>query len=373
MERHSMKKIILATALAALTLSSANAAPEIYGKAFMTLNYVKGDFDYDEGAAEAINEQIIIENALRDEEQQLPLLQIIEDADDDKLDIRSEVSRIGFRGSEAMTANTDVTYKLEYGIDIDGDKTATLTRRGTYLGIKNDTWGELRAGNQTIPLNYINGGVIVAQGYWDNLGTQGGEPSLAKALNMVSPARRSNTLLWKSPKFDAVPVALNVMYRAEEAFDDSADNGFSVSALYAVNDGLKAGIAYDKDIAVDGDLMRATVAYDASDITGLPIKLGALYQQTDFDIRDDDEVGYVLSGEMGIDSFAKPASIYAQYNHTSDLAGNNGLDSDQFVIGGKYMFQKNMIGHSYGGYNKTANDRSEAKLFAIGAGLEYLF
>ena len=40
-----MKKLLLATAIAALSVSAANAAPTVYGKGFLTLDLNTGDTD----------------------------------------------------------------------------------------------------------------------------------------------------------------------------------------------------------------------------------------------------------------------------------------------------------------------------------------
>ena len=77
---------------------------------------------------------------------------------------------------------------------------------------------------------------------------------------------------------------------------------------------------------------------------------------------------------MGLTNFAKPATIYAQYNNTSDLDGVNGWDSDQIVVGGKYYYQKNMIAHAYVGQNDADfGNNGDGKVFAVGGGLEYKF
>ena len=62
-----MKKLLLATAVAALSVSAAQAAPTVYGKAFVTVDYE--DIDRDNSA------------------------------DEDSLQINSHASRIGFKGS----------------------------------------------------------------------------------------------------------------------------------------------------------------------------------------------------------------------------------------------------------------------------------
>ena len=93
---------------------------------------------------------------------------------------------------------------------------------------------------------------------------------------------------------------------------------------------------------------------------------------------------------MGLNNFARPASIYTQYNNTTNLNGFDNADSDQIVVGGKYMYKDNIIAHAYAGMNKADNVRyayntgtsdkpvytgvrGDAEVFVIGTGLEYLF
>ena len=40
-----MKKLLLATAVAALSVSAAHAAPTVYGKAFLTADVIENDYD----------------------------------------------------------------------------------------------------------------------------------------------------------------------------------------------------------------------------------------------------------------------------------------------------------------------------------------
>ena len=84
---------------------------------------------------------------------------------------------------------------------------------------------------------------------------------------------------------------------------------------------------------------------------------------------------------MGLTNFAKPASVYLQYNKTDNLAGIDNFDSDQVVLGGKYMYKDNMIAHAYIGQNSAdvsamIDDNDVASLdfdvFALGGGLEYI-
>lgn len=350
-----MKKLLLASAVAALSVSAANAAPTIYGKAFITADYVNAEYD---GAG------------------------TVGDVDANSVQINSNGSRIGFKGSEAMTANTDVVYQLEYGTSVDGDGTS-FKNRDTYLGLANKNTGEFRFGNNSSVLGYVNN-VTVTQGFWDNLGTtqqnfnDDGTMDLVDALNMADERRVNSSVVWMAPKYNGMPLELALMYGADESFvsdSDDRNNGYGASLMFDQGTGLTAGLAYSKDLDVNGDVARGTVTYDLSKMMAAPVKLGVLYQQTDYDYDGaKKEKGLVVSGEMGLTNFARPAAVYAQYNKTNNLAGFDDTNSDQIVVGGKYMYKNNMIMHAYAGVNSAddSND-NDADVFAIGGGLEYKF
>ena len=335
-----MKKLLLATAIAALSVSAAQAAPTVYGKAFVTVDY--------EDIERNIGE------------------------DEDSLQINSHASRIGFKGSEAMTANTDVIYQLEYGIDIDADDSRTFASRDTFLGLNNKNFGEFRFGRNQSSLDRINNVVTADGGYWDNLGS---------ADNMVDSGRIDNSMIWTAPKYQGLPLQVSAMYAADE--NDNGSDGFGVAAMFDQGTGFTAGVAYDKDVNLGnnynltddgitgGDIIRGTATVDMSKFASVPVTLGALYQVADIDNTDKKEKGFVVSAAMGLQNFAKPATVYAQYNNTSNLRGLDGIDTDQIVVGGKYFYQPNMIMHAYAGQND--NDRNDKETLAIGGGLEYLF
>ncbi|MES1964156.1 porin [Psychrobacter sp. AH5] len=354
-----MKKLLLATAVAALSVSAANAAPTLYGKAFLAADYVNAEFDANAPYAPY-------------------------NYDEDTVEINSHASRIGLKGSEAMTANTDVIYRLEYGTSIDGDN-ATFTNRDTYLGVVNKQFGEFRVGKNQSSLARIDN-VVVNQGYWDNLGQTRNESEVVEALNMADSNRIQSSIIWTAPKFDGLPLQLSAMYSSDDA-NGNDNSGFGVAALFDQGTGFTAGLAYDKDQNIEGDIIRGTATVDLGKYMAYPINLGALYQVADYDYSSEKEKGFVISAEMGLTNFARPASVYAQYNNTSNLDGLDDADSDQIVVGGKYFYKDNIIGHLYAGLNKADNvgysyldtslapvfARGDAEVLVVGTGLEYLF
>ncbi|MBI0426583.1 porin [Psychrobacter sp. NG27] len=342
-----MKKLLLVTAIAALSVSAANAAPTIYGKAFLAADYVNAEFDGPAGNM----------------------------YDEDTVEINSHASRIGFKGSEAMTANTDVIYRLEYGTSLDGDN-ATFTNRDTYLGLANKQFGEFRVGKNQSSLARIDN-VVVNQGYWDNLGQTQNESEVVSALNMADSNRISSSVIWTAPKYDGLPLQLSAMYSSDDA-NNNDNAGFGVAMLFDQGTGFTAGVAYDKDQNINGDIIRGTATVDLGKYMAAPVTLGALYQVGDYDYGSEKEKGLVVSAQMGLNNFAYPAAVYAQYNNTTNLDGLDNADSDQIVVGGKYMYKDNIIAHAYAGVNSADNvpymgTRGDADVVVVGTGLEYLF
>ena len=391
-----MNKLVLTSAIAALTISAAHAKPEFYGKVFVTADYINSEADV---------------NTLLNANERVEALN---NYDENTVEINSHSSRLGLKGSEAMTANTDIVYKLEYGFSVDGDK-SDFKSRDTYLGVANKKLGEFRVGRNSSVLGNVNN-VTLTEGYWDNLGDSKlkNEKEL-RALNMLDDSRQSNSIVWIAPKYNELPIELALQYVADEKFED-ANNGYGASLMFDQGKGFTAGLAYSKDMDVKdditllnlidpkkknkvdygGDVIRATVTADLSKYIAAPLTMGVMYQQADYDFAGSSkEKGLVVSGEMGLTQFAKPASVYMQYNKTDNLNGFSNSDSDQVVLGGKYKFKKNVIAHAYVGKNsadyvavgkvnkingagKEKFERydvisSDINVFAVGGGLEYKF
>lgn len=369
-----MKKLLLASAIAALSVSAAQAAPTVYGKVFVTTDYVNAEID---GQNMDNNNRI--------------------NEDNGSLQVNSKLSRLGFRGSEAITANTDVIYQLEYGVQVDdsGSDNIGFKSRDTYLGLVNKDFGQFRFGRNYTVIDYINN-VSVNEGYWDNLGssTLNNNDSFANILTPTVGNRINNSIVWKAPKYNDLPLALALMYGADEDFisESGRDAGYGASLMFDPGTGITAGIAYEQDMSVSGDIIRGSASVDLGKYIAAPVKLGVLYQEADYaGTTTATEDGLVVSAEMGLSNFARPASVYIQYDKTDNISGLENNDSNQVVVGGKYAFKNNMIAHAYAGLNSAelnngrfgsrdedgnVNEidlRGDIDVLAIGGGLEYLF
>jgi predicted porin len=312
-----MKKLLLATAVAALSVSAAHAAPTVYGKALVTVDY--SDFD-----------------------------------DESSTKLNSIGSRIGFKGAEALTANTDVVYQLEYAVDIDADEGKNFRSRDTYLGLSNKQYGTLVAGRLSAiddNINYVSQTVGQYDGFnaasWDG-------------------NRVNNAMAYFSPAYNGLQYM--GMYAVEEdnASDLATDaEAFGVGVKYEpANQPFRAGATYIQ--SGDFNTTRVSGAYDLNNQIGL----GALYQISDLDTSDKENLAAISATYKT----ATPWTAYAQAEMTSNVGGVDGDDAQRLVLGGKYAFKANATGHVYAGYSNLEQEgQDDRDGFGIGTGIEYKF
>ena len=311
-----MKKLLLATAVAALSVSAAHAAPTVYGKALVTVDY--SDFD-----------------------------------DESSTQLNSTGSRIGFKGAEALTANTDVVYQLEYGIDVDADEGENFRSRDTYIGLSNKQYGTLVAGRLSAiddNINYVSQTVGQYDGF--NAASWDGD-------------RVNNAMAYFSPAYNGLQFMGMYGLDGDEDAGGLQDGGFGVGVKYEpANQPFRAGATHIK--SGDFNTTRVSGAYDLNNQIGL----GALYQITDLD-KDDNENLAAISATY---KTATPWTAYAQAEMTSNVDGFDGDDAQRLVLGGKYAFKANATGHVYAGYSNLEQEgQDDQDGFGIGTGIEYKF
>lgn len=363
-----MKKLLLATAVAALSVSAAQAAPTVYGKAFLTADYQSTSSDVTNPV------QYTVDNATGNIVG-TPVAGQSYSVDSSDTTLNSNGSRIGLKGAEALTANTDLLYQLEYGINVDDSTKAQFKSRDTYLGLANKQYGTFLAGRLTPiddAVNYANvtvGGVL------------GGDDVLVGSLD-----RANNAFAYVSPSYNGA--TLMAMYGLDSDQDanslvDHEQVGVGVKYEPA-GQPFRAGATY----ITAGDALKTTRVSGAYDINPM-MTVGALYQLTDYN-TDDNENGFALSGEM---KTASPWTVYAQGDLVQNAKGYKDDEASRVVLGGKYAFNKATTGHVYGAYmNSTLNgeplaapvktattttyygaEKIESDGFGIGAGIEYKF
>lgn len=304
-----MKKLLLATAVAALSVTAAQAAPTVYGKAFLTLDYEK----------------------------------------DGRAQLNSNGSRIGFKGSEALTANTDLVYQLEYGVKVD-DNSQQFQSRDTYLGLSNKQYGTLLAGR----LSAIDGMVDYA-----NV-TAGGVLGGDGVLAAVDAPRANNAIAYVSPNYGGVSFLGMYVMDENSSTDTLGRDAYGVGAKYEPeNAPFKAGATYIQ--AGDLKVARVSGAFDVAQ----SVTVGGLYQNSQFVKGGNKENTFTVSGEF---KTATPWTAYAQLDLVDNVKGVKDSEAKRVVVGGKYAFNQATTGHVYAAGLDTGSNT-----YGVGGGIEYKF
>ncbi|WP_434354315.1 porin [Psychrobacter sp. HD31] len=345
-----MKKLLLTTAIAALSVTAAQAAPTVYGKAGVKVQY-QSEVPVMDGDEYAVDENGKVK---------------MEDGD---LTLDSNSTRFGLKGGEAITANTDFIYKAEFGFDIDqprGGSDVKFKQRDTYVGLANDQMGTVVAGRLTAIDDVINF-------------TNPSEYKDAEVIGSFDGNRINNSMAYFSPEMSGVQ--LMAMYKLTDASDGETDGKGDQDGSWGVggkyeNGPLAAGITYIKvdDAGEDGktewDDVRVSAAYDlTSDLT-----VSGLYQTIDFNNKDlEDEQSYIIAGEYDI-----PGSkwdVYAEYDAARDYEGADGSDVDVFSVGGNYAFTKATKAQVFAGYTDKSfkNSNLDHDYYGVGAGIVHKF
>ena len=361
-----MKKIAIASAIALASITAAHAAPTVYGKAFLTLDYVSTDYD-------AANK-----------------------TDEDTFKLTSNQSRIGFKGDDDLTDTTKLIYQLEYQINPDDDS-QQFRSRNTYVGLAHNTLGTVLAGRHDTPLKLAQNKVDVFNSTLLDM----------KNAGVSGENRSNNTLAYQSPVIVGMPVSFmaatalsetdadgNILVSAASGTKPAVyrdrkvkDNGYSALLAYDKNGVYLAG-AYDKDMGANNvntgvidNTWRLVAGLDMGKMNMVSgLTLGALYQQSQYydnysivnnnrvNKASEDEKSWLISGKYKVG--ATPWAVKAQYVNTTDEKGVKDNDVNEIAVGGEYAFNKATTGHIYAGQISRDNNKDET---IVGTGIEYKF
>ena len=361
-----MKKIAIASAIALASITAAHAAPTVYGKAFLTLDYVSTDYD-------AANK-----------------------TDEDTFKLTSNSSRIGFKGDDDLTDTTKLIYQLEYQINPDDDS-QQFRSRNTYVGLAHNTLGTVLAGRHDTPLKLAQNKVDVFNSTLLDM----------KNAGVSGENRSNNTLAYQSPVIVGMPVSFmaatalsetdadgNILVSAASGTKPAVyrdrkvkDNGYSALLAYDKNGVYLAG-AYDKDMGANNvntgvidNTWRLVAGLDMGKMNMVSgLTLGALYQQSQYydnysivnnnrvNKASEDEKSWLISGKYKVG--ATPWAVKAQYVNTTDEKGVKDADVNEIAVGGEYAFNKATTGHIYAGQISRDNYKDET---IVGTGIEYKF
>ena len=262
-------------------------------------------------------------------------------------EVKSNASRIGFKGTHKLNEDLEVIYKAEFQVDLDGDsaKGDSITDRNQYVGLKGG-FGEVLLGKNDTMLKKSQGKVDL----FSDL--NGDIKHLWKGEN-----RMADTITYKSPKFSDISVG--VTYIAEDSVD--AEDAISVAVFYGdkklKKSKIYASIAMDSEVK-GYDTTRATIQGKVSGIT-----LGAIYHTQEKVDGGAEMDGFLLSAKYKVDK----VTFKGQYQ-TADHDGGDSLSG--VTVGADYSLAKSTKLYAF--YTSFDMDTGADEDY-LAAGIQYKF
>ncbi|MBH1969953.1 porin [Moraxellaceae bacterium AER2_44_116] len=301
-----MKRNLLALAVgvAFILPLAAQAAPTVYGRLNLSVDYMDKDTN-------------------------------VAGVDGKVWELNSNSSRVGVKGNEKLTDELTAVYKAEW--DVKGDMGgADLAGRERYIGLKHYQWGTVRLGYIDSPFKNSEDSVDV---FNDMV-------NLDMGKFLYGQNRLANSINYVSPKFlDVFGANLTLQPgEATTANENHIADAISLALSYE-DDSLYLSAAMDKEVS-NMDAMRFVARYKMSDIT-----LSAMFQTAEPTKTagvggKDKEQSFVLSGSYAMDKVAIRGEI---------------LSVQQDYVGGKMDDETMLIGVGVD-YNLTQSTKAFANL-----------
>ncbi len=187
--------------------------------------------------------------------------------------VQSNASRIGVKGTQDLTPNLAVFYRVEFGVNITSEQTDAdaLSARNQYVGLSG-RWGEWSIGRNDTVLKREQGRVDLFSDLAGDIARYGFEGE----------NRPSQTITYQTPLLGQWQ--LGATYVAEKATKQDGQQGYSVAIRYGDARYKKVpyflAVAQDMDVDQQDSITRVTAGGKFHNWT-----LGVIYQQT----RNDEE------------------------------------------------------------------------------------
>lgn len=271
----------------------------------------------------------------------------------DNWDMRSNLSRLGVKGSVPLNQDLKAIYKLEYEVIVDeaqgGSGGSDFKQRNTYGGLQG-AWGTVIFGRNDTPTRMIQGKVDRFNGLYT------GDINSV----MTGEQRENEIVIYTAPKI-ADSLILNIAFMPGDdsgAPGDDEDDGFA--------DSISASATYTTDIlhlalSTDLDIDNTDLVRFVGEFVGGDFRVGGIFQMAE----EADDGG--MDGLSGLADYA-----------TSDIAsGGLGLvieEQDAYLLSGQYSIQQWTLKVQYGLSENTLTGISDdLELTQIALGADYKF
>lgn len=281
--------------------------------------------------------------------------QYTDDGDGGFTEVKSNASRIGFKGDHKINDDLKVVYKAEFQVDIDGDDD-NFTARTQYIGLVG-SFGETYLGKSDTMLKQSQGKIDLFNDLEADI----------KVL-WAGENRSSDSVTYFTPKFNGFQ--FGATYIAE---DDGADeeNGVSLAAFYGDKNLKKskifASIAHDMDVSGKTSAFGTRGLYDTTRVSVqgkvAGAKIGAIYHTQENQTTGVELDGFLVSASYGI----KDWTLKGQYQ-VADMDG--GQEKSGFSVGADYKLAKPTKVYAF--FTTFDNDLDADKDY-LAIGLEHKF
>ena len=299
-------------------------------------------------------------------------------------DLNSNASRVGVKGNEKLTDEFTAVYKAEWEVqgDMKGQKGgADLTGRERYIGLKHYQLGTVRLGYIDSPLKNAEDSVDV----FNDL------VNLDMANFLTAQTRLANSINYVSPKFLDV-FGANITIQPGESNPNSVNNfagsgtpspaptpiPFAVTGnpndFVAGEDHLADGIS--SAFSYEDDSLYLSFAMDKGITTKLPVQVVQVYNATSgvasVATIDQKRDAMRFGARYKMNDFTVSAMIQ-QSEATNDKLGLGKLDEQAVVVSASYNMDKLTFRGEVGMNNFDAGAGAEIDTTFIGGGIDYNF
>lgn len=196
------------------------------------------------------------------------------------LEVVSNNSRLGLRGSEVLESGYEFFYQYEFEVALDdgiNSNGETFRQRNIFVGLRS-TWGSVQAGHFDTPLRAVQNRVDL----FDDLAGD------IRSLFTVNENRVSNMGSYTSPEGVLMGSIAIISSESEEV-----NNGYSASLVYTGIRNVYVGFAMDIDVENEGaSAFRGVAQYK----WGANVLLGALLENNE-DVFGETSSGTLVSAQ----------------------------------------------------------------------------
>ncbi|HYR05869.1 MAG TPA: porin [Gallionella sp.] len=274
-----------------------------------------------------------------------------------KGNVSSNVSRIGFKGSEGLSDSMSAIWQIEQQINIDNStaNANTFASRNSFLGLKSDSAGTVLLGRYDTPYKLATRRLdVFADSIADNRALLGGvtSPTTVKSASNAFDGRQADTILYTTPTMKGFTgmVAYANLAEANTTAAAAKANLLSLAGTYDVAP-LYGSLSYEEHKL---DTVRVGGKESAWKL-GLGYAMDAFTLGLSYEKSNDNLCTAVAAGgcaAVGADRYGHNAyylsgnykmgmnAVKLAYGKAGKLASNANTGANQFSLGYDYGLSK---------------------------------